>query len=576
MISARKPTLKILIIEDDRTSRFVLRRMVEAFGAVEVQEAEDGQSGWDLVSSGLAPDLAFVDLNMPRMNGIEWLRRVRAKPALSRMQVCFCSVVRERRVIAEVASLKPVDYILKPYSREAIQAQIRRVLGVPRRCDSLEPASSVCARQGIDEAGYLGQVRALLEDLRQLGTRLPAMLLQFQLDGALNVLRGLKDRSARLGARRITTMLDGFAHCLETNVAPASSGDGTKLTRMAQFQNCLMQSADTLIQTLHDLRKEVDGIEAFLTPATSEGQGRLGDVAGSEAWAGDVEEADAMIREVADVLHRGKSVSLARGKECRSLNVPIRASILGKPSAETVGALTRKTAFAFRILDPETGKAVEECRKAADLVKLLSFPLDRGIRWISYRAMLLLEAELAARNEHGKVILQSAIGADLPGFLERQERMIRDNLDQLRRQSGREGRTTEEQVNSILDDVRERLEPALNGRLTHGVLYSVFPGEDLSANRDDSRWAGPAALLYHAATLQRRACAEAGFDRIFKFSTFDRQAFLAAMDVFGDKFAQAPSAGAAEEGLGQIEAIRTSPVSEFERCRLIWSMIKGS
>jgi hypothetical protein len=63
--------LRILIVEDDKTSRIVLRHILEALGDQEIYEAEDGLKAWEMLNGGLVPQLCFLDLNMPRMNGIE-------------------------------------------------------------------------------------------------------------------------------------------------------------------------------------------------------------------------------------------------------------------------------------------------------------------------------------------------------------------------------------------------------------------------------------------------------------------------------------------------------------------------
>ena len=567
--------LVILIVEDDRTSRFVLRRMVEASGEHEIHEAENGLRAWEKLVAGLRPDLCFVDLNMPQMNGIEWLRRVRAEPQLGPLRVCFCSAVRDRNTIVQAAALKPDDYILKPYSREVIQTQIQRVLGVPSLNDSLEPASAVCSRLGIDPETYRLRLNAVLDEIRQLTVRLPMTMMQFDFGGAMGLLERGKASSGQLGVKRIVRLIESFIRCFESSGA-LQWGTGTKAEVALRFQQCLAGSADTLMQTLQGLREEVQVIEGFLAPkAAAGGTGGAGQP-GDDLWAKDGAEIAALNRTLSEVFQRGKLASASRTSRSKSLSVPIKASIVGADAAETLGAVTKKTSFSLTILDVETGKAVDECRKVADLVKLLSFPLDEGTRWMPDRAILLLETELAARNQQGVMLLQASIGADLEAFLTRQEGIIRENLNHLYRQAGSLGEASEEQVQSILDDVRERVEPALNGKLTNEVVYTALHLGNLAECRDDTRWASPSSLLFHAASLQRRAWADPAFDRAFKFSTFDRQSFLEAMDVFEDGFAQAPTVEAAEEGVQQLEAIRTSPVSEFEKCRLIWAMVKGS
>jgi two-component system chemotaxis response regulator CheY len=119
-------SLRILIVEDDRTSRIVLRRLVEGAGGVEVREAEDGLKAWEMLEGGLLPDLCLVDINMPRMDGLELLKRIRGDARLAGLKVCFCSAVVDAQTMARAAASHPDDYILKPYVRAVVEAQVRK------------------------------------------------------------------------------------------------------------------------------------------------------------------------------------------------------------------------------------------------------------------------------------------------------------------------------------------------------------------------------------------------------------------------------------------------------------------
>jgi DNA-binding response OmpR family regulator len=68
---------KILIVEDEPDMRAVLKDNLE-FEGVTVLEAEDGSRGLELALAG-APDLVIMDIMMPVMDGIEAVRRLRAK-----------------------------------------------------------------------------------------------------------------------------------------------------------------------------------------------------------------------------------------------------------------------------------------------------------------------------------------------------------------------------------------------------------------------------------------------------------------------------------------------------------------
>lgn len=574
MVNSNQPTtLRVLIVEDDRTSRFVLRRMIEALGDHEIHEAEDGLRAWEKLDGGLLPDLCFLDFNMPRMNGVELLRRVRADTRFGKMRVCFCSVVRDRTLVVQAAVLKPNDYILKPYSREAIQAQVQRALGAPNPSDSLEIADVVCNRLGIDHGTYLTRLNGLLQEVRDATARMPTLLMRFDVGGVVCLLGRIRSTSQQLGIRRIGKLSDSLIRAMEASGGIPPFRDLSKEEAAGQFHQWLSHSADQVMQAIQDMRNEVLNIERLATQAfqnAAAGGGPGGQVCTSEQL-----ERDELIQVLSHVFQHGKLVAASRSSRSRSLNVPIKASLLGKDSAKTMGALTSKVSFSLTILDPETGKAVEDCRKVTDLIKFLSLPLDASTRWIPDAAVRLLEAELSARNDQGVMLLRAAIGSNIDEYLAKQEVIVRENLTQFYQQSGAAGGPSEKQVVEILADIRERLQPAVNGKLTNEVLYTVLDLGNLGEAKDDQRWAAPRSLLYHTAVLQRSAFVDPAFDRAFKFSTFARDAFLKSMDVFGDSFVSSSDKERAKKELQQLEDIDASPVGEFEKCRLIWGVVKA-
>ena len=76
---------KILIIEDDRVTAHVYSSRLEKEG-FEVHLAADGQSGWDLLLN-LRPDGVLLDLMLPKGNGIELLKKIRALDGFEKLPV---------------------------------------------------------------------------------------------------------------------------------------------------------------------------------------------------------------------------------------------------------------------------------------------------------------------------------------------------------------------------------------------------------------------------------------------------------------------------------------------------------
>jgi len=115
--------LKILIVEDSPAMRQLLVLAVRRRGSVEVQEAADGLAALKLLA-GAQFDLMFVDLNMPVLDGMKLIKRVReSETAVGAARVRVCVVTTESAQATEdQARALGADYFLrKPVSRRDVE-----------------------------------------------------------------------------------------------------------------------------------------------------------------------------------------------------------------------------------------------------------------------------------------------------------------------------------------------------------------------------------------------------------------------------------------------------------------------
>ena len=114
-----------LIVDDSRIIRKVARRIVEGLG-YEVDEAADGAEAL-AYCTGAMPDVLLVDWNMPVMDGITFLRRLRAMPGGKRPKVLFCTIETRPERIAEALAAGADDYVMKPFDGEILQSKLTEV-----------------------------------------------------------------------------------------------------------------------------------------------------------------------------------------------------------------------------------------------------------------------------------------------------------------------------------------------------------------------------------------------------------------------------------------------------------------
>ena len=114
-----------LIVDDSRIIRKVARRIVEGLG-YEVDEAADGAEAL-AYCTGVMPDVLLIDWNMPVMDGISFLRRLRAMPGGKQPKVLFCTIETRPERIAEALAAGADDYVMKPFDGEILQSKLVEV-----------------------------------------------------------------------------------------------------------------------------------------------------------------------------------------------------------------------------------------------------------------------------------------------------------------------------------------------------------------------------------------------------------------------------------------------------------------
>jgi two-component system LytT family response regulator len=136
--------LTALIVDDEAPARKRLRDLIAAEPDIDlVGECEDGPSAVDAILA-LEPDILFLDVQMPEMDGFEVLDAVGVGVVPS---VVFVTAYDEHALAAFEA--RAIDYLLKPFTRKRFSETLRRVRPGPRRtCRPAWTACSARARTG--------------------------------------------------------------------------------------------------------------------------------------------------------------------------------------------------------------------------------------------------------------------------------------------------------------------------------------------------------------------------------------------------------------------------------------------
>jgi len=119
---ANKPVLKILVVDDEESILELLTYNLEKQG-YDVRTASNGQAGVDLAKK-FHPDLVLLDIMMPKMDGVEACRQLRAVPELSKTYIVFLTARAEEYSEVAAFDVGADDYILKPIKPRALISRI--------------------------------------------------------------------------------------------------------------------------------------------------------------------------------------------------------------------------------------------------------------------------------------------------------------------------------------------------------------------------------------------------------------------------------------------------------------------
>ena len=114
-----------LIVDDSRVVRKVARKIFEELEFT-CSEAEDGQKAFESCSAAM-PEMILLDWNMPVMNGIEFLRKLRQTPGGDAPKVVFCTTENDFSFIQEALGAGANEYIMKPFDKEIVQSKLLQI-----------------------------------------------------------------------------------------------------------------------------------------------------------------------------------------------------------------------------------------------------------------------------------------------------------------------------------------------------------------------------------------------------------------------------------------------------------------
>jgi two-component system, chemotaxis family, chemotaxis protein CheY len=114
--------MRALVIDDSRTVRLIVGKILAEMG-IEVTEAANGREGLDQLRQNFV-ELVLVDWNMPEMNGLDFIKAVRAQHAYDSVRLVMVTTETEQEQVIRALDAGASEYVMKPFTREILVAKL--------------------------------------------------------------------------------------------------------------------------------------------------------------------------------------------------------------------------------------------------------------------------------------------------------------------------------------------------------------------------------------------------------------------------------------------------------------------
>ncbi|HEY7426520.1 MAG TPA: response regulator [Gemmataceae bacterium] len=115
--------MRALVIDDSRVTRMIIGTILREIG-MEVLEAGDGLEALEQLNRHPDIELLLVDWNMPRMNGFDLLRAVRAQPDYDKVRILMVTSEAQGGQVIAALGAGANEYLMKPFTKDVLVAKL--------------------------------------------------------------------------------------------------------------------------------------------------------------------------------------------------------------------------------------------------------------------------------------------------------------------------------------------------------------------------------------------------------------------------------------------------------------------
>jgi two-component system chemotaxis response regulator CheY len=126
----------IMIVDDSSVTRKVIKKHISSgpYASASLLEAADGEQALEMFKSGTQPDVILSDWNMPKMNGLEFVRHLRdyeqtlGRTLEQRVKIIMITTEGTIDKVTEAMASGVNEYIVKPFTADTLNKMLKKVL----------------------------------------------------------------------------------------------------------------------------------------------------------------------------------------------------------------------------------------------------------------------------------------------------------------------------------------------------------------------------------------------------------------------------------------------------------------
>ena len=120
--------MKILVVDDSSTMRRIIKNTLNHLGYKDLLEAEDGALAWETMTQNADIGVLITDWNMPNMNGLELVKKVRAEQKYADMPIIMVTTEGGKREVITAIKEGVNNYIVKPFTAYVLREKLKEIV----------------------------------------------------------------------------------------------------------------------------------------------------------------------------------------------------------------------------------------------------------------------------------------------------------------------------------------------------------------------------------------------------------------------------------------------------------------